>query len=169
MIRQCVAVLLLFLVAGCDDPNDYLPKSQAASVATAAALPQDQAVRLVRDIVGPCERAMERASSAIGVMVAASPPPARARDEIGLTKAACATAFTKLQKSAVSGDVRDACLAATYARESVADTAMSILDGQATPITLSTLQYKAADQAAASRACVSALTQVTAAAGASPG
>lgn len=167
MIRQC-AVALLFALAACDDPNDYLPKTQAAAAAPDA-LPQDQAVRLVRDIVGPCERAMDRASGAIGVMVAASPAPARAREEIGLTKTACASAFAKLQKSAVSGDVRDACLAAAYARESVADTAMTILDGQATPITLSTLQYKASDQAAASRACVSALTRVTATAGASAG
>jgi hypothetical protein len=155
VVRSCLALGLLLLTAACDKPSDYLPKEPVAL--EKPALPQAQAVQLVREIVGPCERAMERASGVIGVMATAGSPPAAARDLVTLTKSACASAFAQLQGSDASGDVRDACLAAAYARESVADTALEILEGRATPITVSTLQYKAADQATASRACVAAL------------
>lgn len=158
MIRACIAVGLLLSLAACEDPSDYLPREPV--VVEKPALRREQAIALVRDIVGPCERAMDRASGAIGVLAAASVPSGTARDAIVLTKQACSSAFARLQSSPASGDVRDACLAAAYARESVADTALEILaDGAANPITVSTLQYKAADQAAASRACVAALAR----------
>lgn len=158
MIRQVVvAAALLLTLAACENPNDYLPKQQV--VADKPALPQAQATELVRTIVTPCERAMDRASGAISAMAASNIAPTTAREPVAAIKTACSGAFEQLQKSDASGEVRDACLAAVYARESVADTAIAILDGKATSLTPSTLQYKAADQAAASRACIAALAR----------
>jgi hypothetical protein len=157
VIRTCLAVSLLLVTAACDQPSDYLPK-KAVSVARTP-LPRNEAIELVRDIVGPCERAMERASDAIGIIAASATPPAAARHPVALAKTICAGAFSRLQRSNASGEVRDACLAAAYARESVADTALEILEGRANAVAISTLQYKTADQAAASRACVAALAR----------
>lgn len=158
MTRHLLAVCLLLMTAACDNPSDYLPKQP--EVTQAKALPRAESVQIVRQIVGPCERAMDRASGAIGAMAASNSAPASAREPVTQIKTTCAGAFSQLQNSQASGEVRDACLAAVYARESVADTAISILDGKATSLTTSTLQYKAADQAAASRACVAALARV---------
>lgn len=155
MLRTCLALSLLLAVAACDRPDDYLPKQPVAVARTP--MPQTEAIQLVRDIVGPCERAMERASDAIGIIAASAAPPAAARHPVALAKSVCAGAFSRLQRSNASGEVRDACLAAAYARESVADTALQILEGRGSAVAVSTLQYKTADQAAASRACVAAL------------
>jgi hypothetical protein len=157
VIRPLIAATLSLMLAACEDPSDYLPKQAVA--AEKPPMPRAEATELVRAIVSPCERAMDRASGAISAMAASNTAPASAREPVAEIKTACAGAFDKLQGSAASGEVRDACLTAVYARESVADTAITILDGRATPLTPSTLQYKAADQAAASRACVSALSQ----------
>lgn len=155
MFRTCLALGLLLAVAACDRPDDYLTKQPVAVARTP--MPQTEAIQLVRDIVGPCERAMERASDAIGTIAASAAPPAAARHPVALAKTVCAGAFARLQRSNASGEVRDACLAAAYARESVADTALQILEGRGNAVAISTLQYKTADQAAASRACVAAL------------
>lgn len=157
MIRQVIAAALLLTLAACENPNDYLPKQQVAP--EKPALPRVEATELVRNIVGPCERAMDRASGTITAMAAANTAPTSAREPVTAIKTTCSGAFDQLQKSEASGEVRDACLAAVYARESVADTAITILDGKATSLTPSTLQYKAADQAAASRACIAALAR----------
>ncbi len=157
MILKCFALGLLLLAAACDRPSDYLPREPVAVQRSAA--PRVDTLQLVSEIVGPCERAMDRASDAIGVIAASATPPATARHPIALAKTVCAGAFARLQRSGASGDVRDACLAAAYARESVADTALQILEGKAGAVAVSTLQYKAADQAAASRACVTALAR----------
>lgn len=155
-----LALGLLLSTAACEDPADYLPKD--AATLERPALAQAEAVRLVRDIVGPCERAMEQASAAVGALAAAAAPGEAARPRISQTKDACRSAFARLQTSPAPGDLRDACLAAVYARESVADTALQILDGRATSLSVSTLQYKTADQAAASRACMTALARAAA-------
>lgn len=157
MIRKSLILTLLLATAACEKPSDYLPK-QAVAVEKAP-LAKPEAIQLVREIVGPCERAMERASDAIGTIAASATPPASARHPVALAKTVCAGAFSRLQRSNASGEVRDACLAAAYARESVADTALKILEGGASAVAVSTLQYKAADQAAASRACVAALAR----------
>lgn len=157
MFRTCIVLSLLLATSACDRPDDYLPKQKL--VAEKKALPQSEAVKLVRDIVGPCERAMERASESIGLIAVSSTPPAVSRHPVALAKTVCAGAFSRLQRSNASGEVRDACLAAAYARESVADTALDILEGHANAVAISTLQYKTADQAAASRACVAALSR----------
>lgn len=157
MILKCFALGLLLLAAACDRPSDYLPREPVT--VQRSATPRVDTLQLVSEIVGPCERAMDRASDAIGVIAASATPPATARHPIALAKTVCAGAFARLQRSGASGDVRDACLAAAYARESVADTALQILEGKAGAVAVSTLQYKTADQAAASRACVTALAR----------
>ncbi|WP_309643723.1 hypothetical protein [Phenylobacterium sp.] len=155
MFRKLALVSLLSLAA-CSQPARDVPMTQVAVAAPTAA----QVVQDVRAIVEPCELASDRASGDIGLLVAAASPRDGARAAMAGAKSACLTAFGALQKAQAPGEVRDACLSAIYTRETLADTAIELLDGKAGPLAVTTLRYKADDQGAAGRACGAALARL---------
>ncbi|MDP3856107.1 hypothetical protein [Phenylobacterium sp.] len=156
MFRNILLASLLVLTAACSQPaRDVRLTQVAAAVPTAAQVAQD-----VRGIVEPCETAMDRASGDIGQLAAAASPRAAARVAVAGAKDACLTAFGALQKAQAPGEVRDACLSAVYTRETLADTAIEMLDGKAGALAITTLRYKADDQSAANRACATALANL---------
>ncbi len=153
MFRNLVLASLTVLAAACSQPPGAVPVTQVASVAPSAA----QAAQDVRTIVEPCEQAMDRAGGHIEHLAASGSPRPGARAAVDATKAACLTAFGALEKIQAPGSVRDACLSAVYTRETLADTAIQMMDGKAGALAVTTLRYKADDQSAASQACSTAL------------
>lgn len=153
MFRNLVLASLTVLVAACSQPPRQVPLTPVAAAAPSAA----QAAQDVRAIVEPCEQAMNRAGSHIDQLAASGSPGAGARAAVDATKTACLSAFGALQKIQAPGAVRDACLSAVYTRETLADTAIQMLDGKAGALAATTLRYKADDQSAASQACSTAL------------
>jgi len=153
VFRTLALASLMVLAAACSQPARNVPLTQVVAVAPSAA----QVVQDVRGIVQPCEQAMNRAGGHIDQLASSASPQAGARAAVGATKAACLTAFGALQKAHAPGAVRDACLSAVYTRETLADTAIEMLDGKAGALAVTTLRYKADDQSAASQACSTAL------------
>ena len=151
MFRNLALASLLLMVAACSQPARDLPVAQAGLMTPA------QQVSDVRAIVEPCERAMDRASGDIGLLASAVQPGVEARNAVSATKSACLNAFGRLQKAHAPGPVRDACLSAVYTRETLADTAIAMLNGQAGALAVTTLKYKSDDQSAADQACTLAI------------
>lgn len=144
---------LLVAVATCSQ----LPK--LAEVAEAPKAPAPAPGLKVREAVEPCAAAMNRASQTVLRLVAAEELGADARPAIDQLKAACTSAFSQLSSGQAPGPLRDTCMQAAYARESVADAALGVLGGNRSPIALATLQYKYEDQLESGRACDQALAK----------
>jgi len=147
---------LLLMAAACSQPARDLPLTSVAAARPSAA----ESAQDLRAIVDPCEQAMDGARGAISQLAAAGQPGADGRAAVTRTKAACQGAFASLQKIQAPGQARDACLSAVYTRETLADTAIAMLDGKGGALAVTTLRYKSDDQGAASRACATALANL---------
>jgi len=156
VFRNLALASLIVLAAACSQPARDVPLTQLVAAAPSAA----QVAQDVRGIVEPCEQAMTLAGGHIDQLASSASPQAGARAAVGATKTACLTAFGALQKAHAPGAVRDACLNAVYTRETLADTAIQMLDGKAGALAVTTLRYKADDQSAASQACSTALANL---------
>lgn len=136
-------------VSACDKPSDFVPKKAAASAVTE---PSKLDMLALRAALQPCERAMEAGSEEIAA-VAVQKADLAQRVLIQNVREVCAGAIEKVRSLPLKGRLKDPCVRAVDARETVAAGALEILDAKAGALGVETLRNKIADQAAASRAC----------------
>jgi len=148
--KTVVAGCAALAVCACDKPSDFVPKQPAASAAALA--PSALDMLALRAALQPCERAMEAGSEEIAA-VAVGKPNLAERPLIQNVRQVCAAAETSVSGLPLWGRLKDPCVRAVNARETVASGALDILDAKAGALGVETLRNKIADQAAASRAC----------------
>jgi len=147
--KLVVAGCAALAVSACDKPSDFVPKK---SETPAAMAPSALDMLALRAALQPCERAMEAGSEEIAA-VAVGKANLAERPLIQNVRQVCAAAVTSVSGLPLWGRLKDPCVRAVDARETVAAGALDILDAKAGALGVETLRNKIADQAAASRAC----------------
>jgi hypothetical protein len=151
LIRPPFFLLAALLpLSACEKPGDYLPKAAAIPLAEA---PTPGAVLALRNAINPCERAMETASEPIGDLAARSAALPESREAIAVARAVCRQSARAVQTAPVWSRLKDPCAKAVWARESVADAALRILNGQSGALGMMALRDRISDQVSASRRC----------------
>ena len=150
MFRKLVVMgCAVLAVSACDKPSDFVPKKAAAPAVTE---PSSLDMLALRAALQPCERAMEAGSEEIAA-VAVHKADLAQRALIQNVREVCAGAIEKVRSLPLKGRLKDPCVRAVDARETVAAGALDVLDTKAGALGVETLRNKIADQAAASRAC----------------
>lgn len=145
VVMGCAAMA----VSACDKPSDFVPKKIEVPAATA---PSSLDMLALRAALQPCERAMEAGSQEIAA-VAVNKADLAKRPLIQNVRQVCAGAAESVRGLPLKGRLKDPCVRAVDARETVAAGALEILDAKAGALGVETLRNKISDQAAASRAC----------------
>jgi len=148
--RACVLGLAAMLLAGCDDPSDYLPKAYAPP---APSPPTAGALAGLRQALGPCEAAMDAAADPIGRLAAGGKASTEGREMISRAHLVCDGAAAQIQAMDIWGRLKDPCVRAAHAREVVAAGALDVLDVRGTRLGVPALRDKIGDQVAISRTC----------------
>lgn len=150
LLRKLVVIgCAAMAVSACDNPSDFAPKKVNAP---AAAAPSSLDMLALRAALQPCERAMEAGSEEIAA-VAVEKAELAQRALIENVREVCAGAIERVRSLPLKGRLKDPCVRAVDARETVAAGALEILDAKAGALGVEILRNKIADQAAASRIC----------------
>ncbi|MDP3854364.1 hypothetical protein [Phenylobacterium sp.] len=146
----CGLALAALLLAGCDDPADYLPKTFEPATPSP---PSDVALVALRGALTPCEAAMDDAADAIARLAAGGRATIQGRDVIERAQLICGGATAQISSMQIWGRLKDPCARAAHAREAVATGALDTLELRGTKLGVPVLRDRIADQASLSRAC----------------
>lgn len=156
MSAKRLSILTMLALAACEKPSDYLPKTPQVVQAQA---PGREAVLALRNAILPCENAMDAAAESIGDLAARSAALPDSRELIASARAICGRASLAVQAAPVWSRLKDPCAQAVYTRESVADAALRMLNGQGGALGMHALRDRIKDQVAASRTCAAAFAE----------